>query len=97
MLQCRPGNQKVMSFSSEVYFELKLRFPADRRTVAIGSSDGFSDNKCRCAVGQRKTSRRCVLGNLLLHGSLVRGSVVGKPDVDSTNNVLMFVRLKGRC
>ena len=74
--KCVKETKGLMFFSSSVYFELRLRFPADWRTVAIGSSDGVSECSRGCAVGQRKTSRCCGLGSFLLHGSLGRGSVV---------------------
>lgn len=51
------------------------RFPADRQTVAIGTSDGVSECRCGCTVGQRKTSQSCS-GSELSYTGLVRESVV---------------------
>lgn len=43
MLQVVLETRRLMFLAISVYFELKLRFPADGRTVAIGSS-GMSPN-----------------------------------------------------
>ena len=37
-----------------VYFELKLRFPADQPTVSIGSSDGVSECRTGASCDKEK-------------------------------------------
>jgi hypothetical protein len=71
----RLGDRGGYVLARSVYFELRVRFPADGQTVAIGTSDGVSECRCGCTVGQRKTSQLCS-GSEMSYGSVVRGSVV---------------------
>lgn len=60
-------------------FRAQVPVPCSKSTIAIGSSDGVSECRCRCAVGQRKTSQSCVSGNVLFQGSLVQQRVFVVP------------------
>jgi hypothetical protein len=90
----RLGDGLCTSLADSVYFEPRPRFPADGQTVAIGTSDGVSECRCECAVGQRKTSRSCSSGSELLYGSLVRGYVGCTLGRWTTSDVSESVRLK---
>jgi hypothetical protein len=85
--------QRGYVLAGSVYFELRVRFPADGQTVAIGTSDGVSECRCGCTVGQRKTNQSCVPGANCRTGVWF----VGLLFVRWTSNVSVSVRLKRSC